>query len=169
MTYVGGIRARMIYDSLYSMIQDSLESLDWFDSVSSHKDVSFPYESVENDTEIPLNTLAISDSGADDEEFELGSNMGEVTWTMYLDFYAEDKQTGIHLINDVKDILLGRMPAIGRSHPVLEVYDYSLATPVEIFYCDIENVIVDKANNFPEPYRQHWYTCRFTLVDHYGG
>lgn len=169
MSYTGGVRYRLIFDSLYYMLNDSLEDLGWFNSVPSHKDVTFPYESVENDTEIALNTITISDSGLDDREFELGSNMGQITWTLYVDFYAEDKPTGIHVINDIKDILLGRMADIGRDHAVLEVFDYSLATPVEIFYCTIEDVIVDKAVDFPEAYRKNWYTCRFTLVDHYGG
>lgn len=167
--YTGGIRFRMIYDSLYHMIYDSMEELGWFDAHMSHSPVLFPYESVENSTEIPLNTLALSDSDMSDYEHELGSNMGEITWTMYVDFYAENKGIGLHVINDVRDVMQGRMPAAGRTHPILEVFDYSLATPTEIFYCEIEDVMVDKAIDFPEPYRKNWYTCRFQIVDHYGG
>lgn len=169
MTYTGGRRYRLIFDSLYHMLHDSLEELGWFEAHSSHSPLLFPYEGIENDTQVPFNTLALSDEDISDWDAELGSNMGEITWTMYVDFYAESKPIGVHVINDIRDILQGRMPAIGRSHAVLEVLDYSLATPVEIFYCGIEDVMVDKAQNFPDAYRKNWYTCRFTVVDHYGG
>lgn len=169
MSYSGGTRYRLIYDSLYYMVSDALNDLGWFDEHPSRKTVNFVYEPVENLEEVQLNTLAIADSDMTDTPFEIGSNLGEIDWTIYIDFYAENKSIGIDLVNDIRDILKGRMPNIGRTHPVLEVLDYRLATPTEAFHCYVEEVVIDKAIGFEDPYRRHWYTVRLVLQDHYGG
>lgn len=166
--YTGGLRYRLIYDSMYRMLYDAMQDLGHFDPSAARSPINFPPEPVSNDEAIPTNTLALSDEDMDDWEHELGSNKGRISWTMYVDFYAESKPLGIHVINDVRDVLKGRKPDIGREHPVLEVMDWTLATPVEIFYCDLEDVVIDKGLNPADPYRRHWYTCRVNVIDYYG-
>jgi hypothetical protein len=120
------------------------------------------------DVEVPLNTLALSDEDISGDDIELGSNLAEQTWAFYVDFYAENDPIGLHLIRDVKDLLEGRMPSISRTAPILPVLDYTLATPVSVFTCQIESVKVSKAHDFPHPWLQHWYSCSFDIVDTYG-
>jgi hypothetical protein len=164
----GGLRARLIHESLYRMIEDSLDQLGWFDGQPGRENVRMVPEAMPLNREIPLNTIALADFDSDEEDAELGSNLTEVTWGFYVDFYAADKSIGIHLINDVKDILRGRMPGIGRTHSVLEVYDWTLATPVPVFYCDIQNTLIDKPEIASEAWLKNWYSCRFEIVDTYG-
>lgn len=167
MTVAGGLRARLIRDSVYRMVYDSLEALGWFDAGRQHQAINFTGTETDQHAEIPMNTLALVDEDQSGLDLELGSQLAEFSWTFYLDFYAEDDVIGKHLIYDVRDIIEGRLTAIGRSRPNCVVLDYTLATPTEIFTVDFENVVVDRAHDFPKPWQRHWYACRFTVVDTY--
>lgn len=166
-TIVGGLRARLIRDSLFHMLHDSLSSLGWFSANRRHQPLIFTGTDIDRLTEVPLNTLVLSDDNLTEVDFELGSNGVESTWTYYVDFYAEDDSVGKHLIHDVRDILGGRMSTIGRTHPVCPVYDYRQATPSLIFYVDLERIVVDRAHDFPKMWQKHWYACRFDVIDAY--
>lgn len=165
--YVGGLRARLIHDSVYSMLYTALASLGWFTASPSHSPITFNSEALSTNVEVPFNTLALADEGSRGEGIELGSLLQENRWTMWVDFYAENDSISLHLIRDVHDILEGRMPSIGRSRPVIDVYDYTLATPVVIFEVEIEDVHTDKAQDFPQPWLKSWRACGFTIVDTY--
>jgi hypothetical protein len=168
-TYVGGFRARLVLDNLYNMLYSSLDELGWFDSAREHKPINFTPDPVDEEaTEVPINTLALSDEDLDSEDEEMGSNYASHSWTFYVDFYAENRSLGVHLINDVKAILEGRMPSISRTYPVLEIVDLSQTPAVSIGTCEIEDVVVDKGRGFPNGWQKYWYTCRFTVVDFYG-
>lgn len=165
---VGGLRARLIRESLYQLLNDNLSSLGWFNSGRYHGAISFNSEPVSIQDEIPLNTLALSDDEMDDEFLEMGSNLSENSWTFYVDFYAESDALGLHLIRDIRDILGGRYgSSLSRDRSAFPVYDYRQATPSVAFYCDIENVFVDKALAFQKPWQKHWYSCQFQVIDSY--
>lgn len=165
--YVGGLRARLIKDSVYYTLNAALDALGWYDPARKHAPVTFEGEAQDTATEIPLNTLALSDEAEFSRDLELGSNLAERPWTMYVDLFAESDSLGLHLIRDVKDILEGRMPSIGRDWPAITVMDWTMATPAEIFRVDVEQVRIDRAHNYPHPYLRHWYSCQFQIVDAY--
>lgn len=165
--YVGGLRARLVHDSVYRMLYNALDALGWFDVTSSRSTVQFNSEPLAPDIEVPFNTVALADEDDRGEEIELGSQLQDLRWQMYVDFFGENDAISLHLIRDVKDILQGRMPSIGRSRPVVDVYDWTLATPVAIFSVDIEDVFTDKARDFPQPWLRAWRSCGFTVVDTY--
>lgn len=164
MSYAGGLRQRLINDSVYHLLMEQLGSLGWFDSGAEHTALTVRTESVPNDEEIQLNTLVISETFTTDSDAETGSNYGEITTVFYVDFYAENEALGKHLAHDVRDILRGRL---GTTEQRLPVYDWSLATPAIVFYCEIEDVQVDQARDFPKPWQKNWWTCRFDVVDYY--
>lgn len=166
---VGGTRARLVRESLYNMLYDALEDLGWLDLVGrDHATIHFTGRVVDRLTEIPVNTAVLSDEGRNDIGWELGSNMTESSWTYFFDFYAEDDALGKDLINDVRDILGGRMSSLGRNDPSFLVYDYRQATPPAIFRCQLEDIVVDRAHDFPHPWLRNWYACRFDVIDAYG-
>lgn len=164
----GGLRARLIRDSIYHVLFDGLADLGWFDSGRQHRAISFPGTVVDQHTEIPMNTLALVDEDQSEVEGEMGSNLGDFRWTYYVDFYAEDDVIGKHLIYDVRDILAGRMVGVGRTDSSVAVLDYTLATPTQVFVVQLEDIIVDRAHDFPKPWQRNWYACRFTVLDSYG-
>lgn len=166
--YVGGLRARLISESLFQMVKQSLGSLGWFDAGRQHAPINLVAEPQDLETEIPLNTLAIIDENLSEVEGEVGSLLADHNWVHMIDFYAESDAIGKQLIFDVRDILTGRMPSIGRTGPTVNVYDYTQgATPPQIFYVDITNVRLDRGHNWPHPWLQHWFSLQFFTEDHY--
>jgi hypothetical protein len=164
---VGGLRARLIRDSIYQCIYDALDELGWFDAGRRHRPIIFTGASVANDEEIAWNTIALSDEDLTESDLEMGSTAVETRWAYYVDFYAEDDSIGKHLIHDVRDLLAGRMSSIGRAHARVEIYDYRMATPAPIFSVDLEHIEVSRAHDFPKAWQKHWYACRFDVIDAY--
>lgn len=167
MPITGGLRARLIRESLYQMLYTALDDKNWFDAVNNRTTVSFPPAAVDPQENIDLNTLALSDEDMDSEDVEMGSLLADHRWTFYVDFFAENAAIGLHLIRDVKDILEGRMESIGRTSPSFVVYDYRQATPPEIAVCQIENTFIDRAVNYQREFQKFWYVCRFEVLDRY--
>jgi hypothetical protein len=167
MAYVGGLRARLIFDSLANMLETALDDLGWFDSGRQHRPINFRTVEYDPDQEIPLNSLIICDLGTSNSYEEMGSLLSEHVWGFFVDFYGEDKAISMHMIRDVQAILEGRMPSIGRYNNTFKVYDYTQATPSEIFTCEIENVDVDRAHDFPKPWQKFWYSCAFSVLDYH--
>lgn len=175
-TYVGGARQRLIDDSLYHLIRDHLATLGWFNTTiydlptpgtRQHHPVTFVTEPIKHEEPIQLNTIALTDGNTDDHEAELGSNLGEERSIMYVDVFAENKAIGKSIAYDIRDILAGRFASLGLTSPTLHAYDYHMATPSVIFTCDIENIKVDRAQDFPHPWLQNWYAVRCEIVDYY--
>lgn len=168
MVVVGGLRVRLIIMSFQQMLRDSLEALGWFDDGRQHQAINFVVRPAEWEDKVDFNSIAVTCEDVSDIDAELGSNLTDDTWTFSVDIYCEDDAVGIHLINDIKDILRGKMPSIGRTGPILGVFDYKAATPSQIFRCDIERVVVDRARGFTKAWQQHWWACRCDVIDTYG-
>jgi hypothetical protein len=166
-TYAGGLRARLIRDSVWHTVDDALRALGWYESVASRADVVFVAEPVPQGTAIDFTTLALGDEDDVGEPAELGSGLTEFSWDMHVDVYAESDALSLHLARDVAAALAGRLPAIDRARPVIDVWDYTLATPVVIFAVAVESVRTDKANDFPQPWLRYWRSCSFVIVDTY--
>lgn len=166
---VGGLRARLIRESLYRMLHDSLDDLGWFDTVNRrHAPVALLPDEVPNRDAVQPNTAAIAELQVRERGEELGSNLTEHRWTLYVDFYGENNAVAIDFSTDIKDILGGRMPSINRTRPNLPVYDWRMATPSIIFNCQIEDIMVEKVA-LDKPFKHFWYTVRFDVLDSYGG
>lgn len=167
-TLVGGLRARFIKDSIFYCLHTALTDLGWFDAGRQHAPISFNGFVTPNLDPIPINSVSLSDESMHNVDLELGSTAVMTTWVFYVDFYAEDDDLGKHLINDVRDILGGRMSTIGRPDASVPVYDWRMATPTKVFTVGIDNLMIDRAHDFPKPWQKHWYTCRFDVTDAYG-
>ncbi len=168
MVQVGGLRVRLVFDSLYNMINDSLTSLGWFDGGREHLPIQFLAEPVDEDTEIPLNTLVLSGEDIFTADLEMGGPYAQHTRSFFVDFYAEGHSLGEHVIFDIRDILQGRMASIGRTGPVFTIFDYTLGGPPTIGVGDINDVFVDRAHVLTKPWQKHWWSCAFTVDDAYG-
>lgn len=163
----GGLRARLIRDSLEELVRSGLTARGWFDPGRRHSPIVFVPEPNDWDEPIEANSLAISGGDSIDDPLELGSTASEDRWTFYVDFYAEDESVGTDVSGDIRDLLRGQLPSIGRTNPVLPVLDFREATPTELFTCDIESVVLDRGRGFSQPWLRWWYTVRLDLVDEY--
>jgi len=169
MTIVGGLRTRLLFDSLYNEIERALTALGWFDSGRQHLPINFINEPVDEKEEVAFNTLVLYAEDGDTRQEEMGSDLSEHRRTFYLDFYAENISVGEHLIFDCQAILEGRMSSVGRSSHFFDIFDYQQATPPVIASAEIgEDVIIDRAITYSFPWQKHWYSCQFTVSDFYG-
>lgn len=163
---VGGKRLRLIKQAFAETVHDALEDLDWFDSGRKHKPIGFTTEQIASVDEVLPNLVSVSSEDVVGEEIELGSGLEENRWDFYVDIYAENEALGIELAGDVRDILRGKMPSIGRGIPHIDVLDYRLATPTHLFYVEVEDVdMVRPRTAGPAKSSIHIVAC--TLVDTY--
>lgn len=175
MTIEGGKRDRMIIESFYWMLRNSLTSLGWFEAGRQHLPINMIPVPVSSRDEIPYNTLVVNWEDIDGTDAELGSNALELVHTAFVDFYAEPpppdgnggEALGKHLIGDVRSIIIGEMPSIGRSWPTLDVLDYSLATPTYLFTVefDTHRTRTSKVHHANQPWERWWYTCVVEVIE----
>lgn len=173
---VGGLRSRLVHDSFVRMIEDSLRLLGWFEDtiyddpsgVRAHRRLHFIPRPNEWDEEVEMNSYSVTSDDVTDNPAEMGSALTDDTRVFAVEIYCEDDDIAIHLKDDIRDIIRGKMPSIGRDASILRVFDYRAATPPQIFYCEIENVVSDRANNFRKPWQQHWWLIRCDVIDTFG-
>jgi hypothetical protein len=162
--YAGGILYRIVSDSLVQMVTDSLDQLNWFATDRGHLPVVMYPEPLDASESTKPNAVAFSMEDIVNADIELGSHLSEHRCMYFIDVYGESKALALHLGGDIKDILEGRFPSIGRGDNHFEVLDLAHATPTTLFYCDIEEVEIDRNRFGDRPYEKFWWTIGFELV-----
>lgn len=164
----GGIRDRLLRDAAAAMLHAALDQLHWFDAGNAAR-MTWAETPVDGSVTVPLGTIALEwDQSLLNDEFELGSNLAEYRHVVYVDVYGHDEDSARQVIGDVRDILLGKMPAIGAEFPILDVYDttQSPVPPDPAFQVLIESVEDDRPfRETSKPWQRFWLTCKFELVE----
>lgn len=156
----GGLRDRMIIESVGNFIEAHLATLGWFDeSGRHHGPITVIDEFPDDDAQVELNTLAISSEGSFGRRSEMGSTAEEHYMNFFFDFFAESDALGRHFTGDIYAFL--------QSTPVMPVYDYRQATPPIDFYVGVEDDSPDKRKppRSTNPWQKHWYTVSFSVTD----
>lgn len=164
----GGVRDRLIRDAVATVIKAGLEELGWFDTGRQNRVVRWRDEPVTGvDEEVPLNTITCSSEDMRPTEIEVGTLLTEDRWEFWVDFYGESEAVAKQVVGDVRDLLRGKHPSIGRTAPVIPVYDVTQEpVPAEpVFYLEVEDVETDRARNTSKPFEQFWFSVDFTVVD----
>lgn len=168
MTIVGGRRLRYIHDSIEAHVLDIITQLHYLDPGRRHAPVQILPKPKKWNDPIDYNTITVDVADMVDIEAEMGSNLTDDQHTVYIDFYGENDSISRELAGDLTAALRGKMPSIGRTRMKLDIFDLAAPTQPPIFYVTVENVVTDKAHNFPEPWRAHWISVRFDATDTYG-
>lgn len=169
MTYVeGGLRVRLIRDSLEEFVRSALTDRNWFDPGRQHAPIRFISEPNDWNEPIEVNSLAVAGGDIVSTEWELGSQMTEDRWTYYIDFYGENEAIGLDVSGDIAAALRGQLPSIGRNDSSLPILDFRQSNPPVLFHCLIENVVIDRARDYPKPWLRYWYSVRCEIVDENG-
>jgi hypothetical protein len=166
-TVVGGLRARLLHDSLQTVVEDGLKELGWFDAARSHRPIQFLAESAEWDQEISANSIVITARSRDVQWMEVGSNLHQDNVVMGVDIYAESDGFAVHVSNDIRDLLRGRLP-FGPQLGAMAIMDYRQATPTPLGYALISDVRVTRVR--PQVNRPHslfWFGVDVELFDTY--
>jgi hypothetical protein len=166
MAYVGGLRERLMLESMRVWIYAGLDYLGWFDVGRPHRSVQIISEPLDNVTDILPNIISICEEGLDEIEAEVGSNLTEFRWQYAIDVYAENSAVGRQLWGDVRGLLEGRFRTFS-GRPQVSVVDWTAATPTEIFVCQVENVVGGRQRDYQKPFEKYWWTVLFELVDVY--
>lgn len=166
MSYAGGIRLGCIQNSFYKMINDSMTAKGWLTSnPGARADVTILTEQINPLTEIKPNKIGISSEDMFDTEMELGSNLQENRWDIFIDIFAENEFVGVALAGDLFDIIRGKMPSIDRGDSNFPVYDYM--DDSLMFYCELENAEVNRVRDWERPYNKYWWVVACQIVDTY--
>lgn len=166
----GGIRERLVFDNLYGLVVYTLDQMGWLTSSTERKDVTVIPEPLDWETELKPNLVSVAEEHRRGTEVELGSSLAEVRTTVYVDILAEDASLGRHIQGDLEASLAGRLPSIGRTGPVLDVYDIRAATPTKLFTCGLEDIESDRVSlaeglQARRPFQRFLYTTRVVVVD----
>lgn len=164
---IGGLRNRLILKAFFDTVRDGLGELGWLDSGRAHAPLNLTSRQYHLDEEVPINTVACSTANITPEDMEIGSGLAEHAIEAYVDVYGENDSLAAHVADDVVALLAGRFSGVGRADPSIEVWNWSLATPVPIFVVQVEGVQRDRARDFPHPWQRHWYVVRCDLLDTY--
>lgn len=157
----GGVRDRLIDDSIFYCVRDSLDILGWFDSGRRHAPVNLISEPMEDDVEIPLNTIAMDSDSITSDDVEIGSVAQTNMIDIWFDVYGENDAFAKEIAGDIRDILGGLHPEIGRNDSVIDVYDWRMATPDYLFSVQVSNLERQRHHKYAKASgrsQRHWYS-----------
>ncbi|QBQ74870.1 hypothetical protein [Caudovirales GX15bay] len=165
---VGGLLTRLVIDSLAAKVSDVLAGAGWFDPGRIHAPIGLIAEPVNWDVPVEPNTVVVSIRSVVTDEVELGSQLAMDRLLGFVDFYAQNDSLGIHLINDLRDGLRGRLvPNDANTFPIL---DFRLATPTAIGYATVVDAeVVREYRSSPEPWAAHIHRLALVVAHTYFG
>lgn len=137
-TITGGLRVRFILDSLALAVEETLAGLGWLDPNRAHRPIRFTTRLV-SDEPVEPNTVAISATSTEANDFEVGSDLLQDTIFATIAFYAQNDALGIHVTADLYDALRGRLPG-ATPNGQLAILDLRMATPAPIGYATLHDL-----------------------------
>ena len=157
-TLRGGLRDRMVFESVMNAIIADLTAEGWFDAGRWHSDITVVDEFPSEQDQVDLNTLAFTFQDATSSDMEMGSKATEHYISIFLDFFAENDAVGRHLIGDVFAYI--------RENMQFDVYDYRQATPPVEFVASVEGEVDQrKPTRAVNAWQKHWYVLAFRVKD----
>jgi len=174
--FAGGLRDRLIYDSLWYCFNASLGGLGWFDATiydtpvgtRQNRPVTLQAQQIDWTEEISPNTIAFAPDNETDQDWELGTSLSQQTWRFYCTIIAESEPISVQLAGDVRDILRGRLSTIERDGgPYVNLYNWSAATPYRIGYLEIQNVSILRMPLYSEKWQRYMREVTWEALDWY--
>lgn len=163
----GGLRDRLVHESLTELLRSCLSDLGWFNTVDPavRRPVNLRTMPARLDEEIQPNVVVVTPGDDDTEDVELGSTLAEHTREYWVEVYAEDEAILNHLRGDIEAILRGKHPGCGRDAPTMDLIDWTVATPVKIGTMLIEGVRGDRPRIINRPWQQFMAGIHLLLVE----
>lgn len=164
---VGGLRARLLHDSLFNTVDAGLGELGWYDPDRRHQPLRLVDQPAREDETVSVNTMAMDVRTVDLFDLEVGSGLTQDDIAVVFDFYAENDSVGFDVTNDVRDLLRGRLD-VGPQRASFDLQDYRQDPPVKIGYATVDEVRVERpAAVAVQEWRRHWYQIRCVVHDAY--
>ena len=161
MALTGGLRDRMVLQSVVTAITGEMTTLGWFNMTGKqYSEITILDEYPDDKDEVAINTMAFSLGGVQRSEMELGSNAQTLYFPIYVDFFAESDGLGRHVVGDIANFV----NRVGQ----FTVYDYSASpTPTAEFVVllgegSLETTKPDRAVN---NWQKHWHSVGFVVTE----
>jgi len=155
----GGLRDRIIHESLYKAIETQLTTLGWFDAGREHSDIVMVDEFPDEDAEVAFNTLAFSMGDGGGVPTEMGSPTTDEEIIFFVDFFAENDAIGRHVRGDIFEFL--------KANPSQPVFDYSDIGDPEVFTVEVQDdADKRKPDRAVNKWQKHWYVLSFSVIDY---
>ncbi len=170
----GGLRTRLIIDSVRFAILSTLEQLGWFDptvydtppGTRRHEPLNYIERPVDWATVITPNAIAISSDDFSDDDVGFGGEIEDL-FEIYVDLFAQDDSFGWQVIFDIRDALYGKNQLVGRVGPEIDVYDFRQATPAPFTTVEIDTLRVDRFQGEAREWQRHWFMMHIVVLDEY--
>jgi hypothetical protein len=170
----GGLRTRLVVDSVRFAVLSTLQQYGWFDAtiwdkppgLRRHKPFHYiarPFNWSEN---VEPNAIAVSPEDIFDEALAFGGDVEDIL-ELYIDIFAEDDAVGWQVAYDIRDSFIGKNPTLGMLGPQIDIYDFRLATPAPFTTVDVETIRVDRSQGDAREWHRHWFIINVTLTDDY--
>lgn len=168
----GGLYDRFVEESVHRLIVDHLADLGWMNLGPKYRPLTVLAAAVDPGDTIHPNTLIIEPEDVEAETFELGQTASVADqFVMYADFYCSDRpgsgsstELGKHLAGDIRKILEGGLPSIGRTNNSAPVYDFRELTPPQIGYCTFHDVRTVRDRVYDQPWEGSIFSTQFIAI-----
>lgn len=159
MALSGGLRDRMLVESITQKVVSELTTVGWFGSNRQHSPIIVETAYPENGEEPEVNTLVISLGSYLGGLNELGAKSEEHFTSIYIDFFGESRALSTELMGDIWEIL--------KTNPVMPVYDYSaVGNPID-FYVELDEESMRlRYSNATREYQKFWAELFFGVTDY---
>jgi len=160
MALEGGLRDRMILQSVTNAIVADLTSKGWLTSTGKqYEPIVIVDEFPDDDAEVAVNTISFSIGDTATSELELGSRSLLLFTPVFVDFFAENDGLGRHVRGDIFAYVQKVMQ--------FDVYDYSQPVPAVEFVVQVQeqSLEMQKPERAVNPWQKHWYTVQFSVTD----
>jgi hypothetical protein len=171
----GGVRARLVHDSVVSVITTGLTELGWLASTiydvppgtRQHRPVTVWSGMQSSDEPLAPNSVVVTTEGVTTEFFELGSILTDSAASMQIDAYVENDSLGTEITNDIRDILRGRVSA-AAPRGMIPVRDFRIADAPVMFCVSIYDLRVSRNPKIVEQqWIKHWFSITGDVHDAY--
>ena len=160
MPLVGGLRDRMVLESIVRNLSAHLTSLGWLATTRQHSPITIIDEYPdETNEDVPINTLAFSYGDVTSDPLELGAFSEEIFSPIFIDFFAESDALGRHVIGDLHTHV--------KKQGQFTVYDYTqdpVTSEFVVFLVD-DSITKRKPGRAVNSWQKNWHVLSFVVYE----
>ncbi len=158
-TLEGGLRDRMILESVLQYLKGELTTLGWFTAGRQHEPITIVDEYPPDDGDVAINTMAFSFGDISSDPMELGGPAETIRTPVFIDFFGENDGLGRHIIGDLHTIVA----KAGQ----FTVYDYTQTVPSTEFVVQLEDGTINKRKptRAVNSWQKNWYVLSFIVSE----
>jgi hypothetical protein len=156
----GGLRDRMMLESVVNDIVADLTTRGWFNNTNKqYAPITVVDEYPEDDDAVELNTIAFSMGDTTSLALELGSKAERLHTSIFVDFFAENDGLGRHVVGDVA----AHVNDVGQ----FTVYDYEQVSPTAEFVVQVMESTLErsKPTRATNAWQKHWHSVAWVVVE----